>query len=63
MATIQFECGQEDRQSKLYGPYPFVQLTYDSLRVGEDGDIFLANFVDGWWTTQDGQRWSDVIMS
>lgn len=32
----------------VLGPFPFVQLTYDSLRVGPDG-IFLANYQGGVW--------------
>lgn len=59
---VRFECGQEDRMSPEYGPYPFVQLTYLSVRVGENGDEFLATFADGWWITQDGQKWSDVVI-
>ena len=60
--TVQFETGQEDRQSDVFGPFEFVQLTYGSIRVGENGDEFLAEHNDGWWVTQDGQKWSDVII-
>ncbi len=60
--TITFEYGQQDRFSDVFGPYPFVQITYDSIRVGENGDTHLADFVDGLWVTQDGQKWSDVII-
>ena len=37
-----------DALSPEYGPYPFVQLTCDLLRVGPDGDI-LATFRGGGW--------------
>lgn len=60
--TVQFETGQEDRQSAVHGPYEFVQLTYGDLRVGVDGEKTLATHEDGWWVTDDGQKWSDVIL-
>ena len=31
------------------GPFPFIQLTFDALRVGPDG-IFLANYAQGAWS-------------
>ena len=61
--TIQFVFGQENRESETFGPYDFVQLTYDALRVGPDGDRELATFRDGIWTTDDNRIWSDVIIS
>lgn len=45
---VRFEDGQHDAVSKEYGPYPFVQLTYESLRVGPDGD-WLAVYQLGKW--------------
>lgn len=59
---IRFEFGQEDRSSEDMGPFPFAQLTYDDIRVGEDGDRFIAHFADGFWKTEDGQLWSDVVI-
>ena len=59
---IQFEYGQEDRQSEEFGPYPFVQVTYDAVRVDPNGDTEIASFIDGLWVTQDGQKWSDFII-
>jgi hypothetical protein len=63
MLFVQFETGQENRLSERFGPYPFVQLTYTDLRVGEDGSDTLAKFEDGWWYTADGERWSDVVIA
>jgi hypothetical protein len=60
---VTFEYGQEDRFSAPLGPYPFVQLTYSDIRVGEDGDEFIATLIDGRWVTQDGKKWSDVIIA
>jgi hypothetical protein len=62
MVTIKFECGQEDRESGQFGPYEFIQVTYGTVRVGPDGDTELANHIDGWWVTMDGQKWSDFII-
>ena len=61
---VRFECGSEDRMSGEYGPFPFVQLTYNELRVGPDDDGF-AYFggADGFWRVGDGkERWSDVVI-
>lgn len=57
---VQFEHRQEGRFSELYGPYTFVQLTYSTLRVGAEGEIELATFMNGMWQTEDGKQWSDV---
>ena len=59
---IRFEYGQQDRFSEKFGPYEFVQVTYGSVRVGDDGDTFLAEFEEGLWVTQDGQKWSDFVV-
>lgn len=37
---IRFECGTEGRASIEYGPFPFVQMTYQYLRVGPEGEHF-----------------------
>lgn len=65
---IRFECGQEDRVSSDYGPFEFVQLTYESLRIGPDGEQF-ATYCHGNWRLDDGRYrpgeagpWSDVII-
>jgi hypothetical protein len=59
---IRFEHGQDDRMSEVFGPFEFVQLTYGSLRVGPDGDIFFATHANGLWITEDGEAWSDVVI-
>lgn len=58
---VKFEYGQEDRWSEVYGPFPFVQLTYSSLRVGPEGEDF-AGYHDGLWQAPDGKDYSDVII-
>lgn len=60
---IRFECGQADRASEDLGPFEFAQITYEALRVGETGDVFLAHADENhWWVTPDGQKWSDVVI-
>lgn len=70
---IRFECGRDDRISHVYGPFEFVQLTYNYLRVGPDGDE-LAYYMDEEWrftpaapehgiVAKDAAGlWSDVII-
>ena len=63
---IRFEYGQEDRHSQDFGPYEFIQQTYEAMRVepvGGDGDADeqLA-FVQGdLWYVGD-ETYSDFIV-
>ena len=41
---IRFECGVEDRCGRVWGPFDYVQLTYDELRVGPEGE-FAAQYI------------------
>lgn len=68
--TIRFETGQEDRVSATYGPFDFAQMTYNTLRVGPDGDDF-AYFdstrqewiiLQGYALVGDKSWWSDVVI-
>lgn len=67
--VVKFECGMEDRESEGFGPYDWVQLTYNSLRVSNPEDKELALFDDGYWILTDlagkhaGQYFSDVVIS
>ena len=66
-----FECGLEDRMSQnIPLGCTFVQLTYDSLRVGPDGRT-VATFLNGEWIPCGAFRrehdlgpywWSDIIV-
>ena len=62
---IRFECGQEGRISKDFGPFPFVQATYEQIRVGPDGDAIACwNQNTGHWIlTRNHTRWSDFVIS
>jgi hypothetical protein len=60
--VIRFECGQEDRIGADLGPFEYAQMTYGCLMVDDAGTV-LADYVDGWWITPDGQKWSDFIIS
>lgn len=51
-----------DGRTKDVGPYPFVQVTYDEVRVGEDGEQFIAVLVDGYWE-YGGELWTDFCIS
>lgn len=62
MVKIRFECGSEDRMGEEIGPFDYVQATYDALNASPDSETRLADFVDGWWITPDGARWSDFVM-
>lgn len=59
---IQFLSYQHETESRWYGPYPFVQMTYESLRVGPDGDHL--SFFNGDWQDPDDptRKWSDVVI-
>jgi hypothetical protein len=71
--SLRFECGREDRIGRLHGPFEFVQLTYNSLRVGPDGHFF-ASYHEGDWGFDDeaprhgvkpeemGEKWSDIVI-
>lgn len=72
LILVQFERGQEDKWSQEFGPFEFVQLTYEGLRISPNGD-WLANYIDGFWKLTDvtiktvtldelTQDWSDVII-
>lgn len=63
---VRFEYGQEGRISQTYGPYEFVQQTYEDLRVepvGGDGTAVkeLARIIHGLWVV-DGVTYSDFIV-
>jgi hypothetical protein len=62
MTYLRFEYGQEDRMSEDLGPFNSLQMTYDALRVGPDGDREIAHLAAGLWRTDDGQLWSDFVV-
>lgn len=51
--------------SKDFGPFPFVQLTYEILRVGPEGDDFAWFDPEegAWFCKETGDEWwSDVVI-
>ena len=61
---VRFECGSEDRVSGQYGPFSFVQLTYNTLRAGPDSDDLAYAGSDGFWRVgDDRESWSDVVIA
>ena len=51
---IRFECGVEDRAGRDWGPFDYVQLTYDTLVVGPQ-DTPAAQYLHA--TTRTHGRW------
>lgn len=58
------ECGSDDRFGPCLGPFKsFLQLTYDSLRVGEDGVEVAGLDEDGLWDVIGSkEKWSDLVI-
>ena len=62
---VRFETGQEERISQEYGPFPFVQLTYNWLRVGPDGAdlaVFDRETQDWLPDAEPTVKYSDVVI-
>lgn len=61
---VRFE--REGRGRIDYGPFPFVQLTYESLRAGPEGEEFAyLHSDDGLWRVFGPGvtvGWTDVII-
>lgn len=60
---IRFELPREDAIGPTLGPYPYVQLTYEMLTVGPDGEE-LAHY-DGseWWLLgSERGHYSDIVV-
>ncbi|HXN71502.1 MAG TPA: hypothetical protein VN861_03000 [Candidatus Acidoferrales bacterium] len=51
-----------EAESKVYGPFEWFQVTYATLRAGVDGDKDIADYINGYWITEDGEKWSDFIV-
>jgi hypothetical protein len=73
--TLRFECGREDRVSREVGPLEWVQITYNTIRVLDAGDILAAQDAIGeWWIAPETPAvaklvegiesgpWSDIII-
>ena len=63
MVELIFENPRTDARH-VAGVFSFVQITYDSIRVGPDGDE-IAYYRNGKWCYQhkDDRQWSDVIIA
>ena len=65
MIKFRFENGRTDQWSEDFGPFEFVQLTYEDLRVGPDGESFATMNGNAEWTIdqdESGTVYSDVII-
>jgi len=59
---VRFEHGQEDRVSKIYGPFEYAQIKYAEIRVKPfGGEEYELAYFDGLWVDNDKVAWSDVI--
>lgn len=60
---VRFECARKERVGPTLGPFEWVQLTYELLRVSPDGEE-LAHYADeGWRLGDDDTAYSDVIIA
>lgn len=64
--TVQFIRPRDEAVGPTLGPYTWVQITYEHLRVSPDGDI-VASFnpdLDDWFLENDptGEPWSDFVI-
>ncbi len=69
MIHIAFESSTREERSIDYGPFSYAQLTYDVLRIGDDGETFAERDpVTGYWHGPYGEgycgdkQWSDIII-
>jgi hypothetical protein len=66
--TVQLVNVPEGRETEVYGPYDFVQMTYGDLRVLEHGDdetLFLAHMRKGRWVMNNNseKEFTDVVIN
>jgi hypothetical protein len=60
---VRFECGNADRMSDEFGPFPYFQLTYLGIDVGDGTSIGYFDASAGMWVcVLDEQKYSDVIV-
>jgi hypothetical protein len=65
---LTFSRGRDDKEGPILGPFDWVQLTYDEIRVSPNGDP-VALFDEGDWhlygdtnSGLDREPWSDVVI-
>lgn len=61
---VRFENVHTDKM-RMMGPYPFVQLTYETLRYGPDGDdlAYFDRHNGTWWMIDGLSEWTDIIIA
>jgi hypothetical protein len=61
---VKFENPRFSNAVKIMGPYPYVTLSYESLRVGPHGDPIAIYEVDDdfWRVDGDSERYTDVTI-
>lgn len=59
---VQFTYGQEDRLSPVYGPYDYIEMTYNGLWSPERGGEIAYIDHDGLWHAIDGATYTDFTV-
>ena len=52
----------ESDESVTIGPFEWVELTYDRLRIAPNGDV-IAFYTCCWLREEDGKHYSDVVIA
>lgn len=65
---VTFECCRDGRVSNEFGPFEYVQIVYNRLTVGPNGnDLAVLDPCSGDWFLVDGSAvtlpWSDFVVS
>jgi len=66
MIKVRFESPSRDEIGPTCGPFDWVQVTYELLRIAPDGDPFAVFTGKGWYllgTEYAPVPWSDMIIS
>jgi len=78
MVTITLERGRDDIEPVILGPFDWVQVTYDTVRIPPDGETILMfsegdwypikeSKINNYWSkiqadTSSEEYWSDLII-
>ena len=63
MVTVQLSHRQEDRLSEVYGPYEYVELTYEDLWTPDRQEVLAYHNGEGVWIGKDSQRYTDITIA
>lgn len=60
--SMRLENVHTDEQRDIVGPFEWVQLTHEILRMSPDGDEIAHNINGDWILVEDGSVWTDIII-